>query len=233
MHSFIISHPVPEVRARKLVELIARLCRETLTEKTTLAKLEGPFVNIIRPDPSISIGRIRDLKSKLRLRPPRGVAKIAAILQAESLTLPAQHAILKTLEEPTPNTFLFLETQNPYSLLPTIRSRCQLVRISPTPVKKADSAKSQAESLFKSLCEATPGTRIQLLKGITSREQAQEILIDFLRILRGKMVTSPNLKQGLKATQEALLALEANVNLKLVLETLALRLPISKSSRLG
>src|SRR5262249_36184774 len=46
---------------------------------------------------------------------------------------PASNALLKTLEEPEPTSYLILTTTNPSALLPTIRSRCQTIRFTPIP----------------------------------------------------------------------------------------------------
>jgi DNA polymerase-3 subunit delta' len=56
-------------------------------------------------------------------------AKVFIIDEAERLDLPGQNALLKTLEEPPPSTYLFLVTARPERLLPTIWSRCQHVRL--------------------------------------------------------------------------------------------------------
>jgi DNA polymerase-3 subunit delta' len=58
----------------------------------------------------------------------RGGAKVFIIDEAELIDPVAQNALLKTLEEPPPRTFIILVTSRPDRLLPTIRSRCQFVR---------------------------------------------------------------------------------------------------------
>ena len=55
--------------------------------------------------------------------------KIGVIYEADRMNDEAQNALLKTLEEPPPDTTLILCTANPASLLPTTRSRCQIVKI--------------------------------------------------------------------------------------------------------
>jgi DNA polymerase-3 subunit delta' len=57
-----------------------------------------------------------------------GRAKVFVIEQAESMNPQAQNALLKTLEEPAGRTAIILLTDQPGALLPTINSRCQLVR---------------------------------------------------------------------------------------------------------
>jgi len=53
--------------------------------------------------------------------------KTGVILEADRMNDQAQNALLKTLEEPPPDTVIILSTGNPSSLLPTTRSRCQIL----------------------------------------------------------------------------------------------------------
>lgn len=61
--------------------------------------------------------------------PVMAPAKVFIVDEAERLDLPGQNALLKTLEEPPPSTYMFLVTSRPERMLPTIRSRCQHVRL--------------------------------------------------------------------------------------------------------
>ena len=61
------------------------------------------------------------------MKPYHGHAKVFIIDEAELLGNEAQNLLLKTLEEPPPNTFFILVTTRPDTLLPTILSRCQTV----------------------------------------------------------------------------------------------------------
>ncbi len=66
-------------------------------------------------------------------KPAMGPAKVFLIRECEKLNQSAQNALLKTLEEPPPGTHLILLTTSPDKLLPTTRSRCQLVSFRPLP----------------------------------------------------------------------------------------------------
>jgi DNA polymerase-3 subunit delta' len=57
-----------------------------------------------------------------------GVGKVFVIEEADLMNTTAQNALLKTLEEPAGRTLIILLTDQPDALLPTIRSRCQLIR---------------------------------------------------------------------------------------------------------
>lgn len=72
-------------------------------------------------------GLIHDLS----LRPMAGTRRIAIIDDANLMNEEGANAMLKTLEEPPPNSMLILIAENLDAMLPTIRSRCQLVRFSP------------------------------------------------------------------------------------------------------
>lgn len=73
----------------------------------------------------IKIEQVRDLLGFLSQTSHGGRAKIAVISDAHRMNTAAANALLKTLEEPTQNTFLFLLSDMPGSLMATIRSRCQ------------------------------------------------------------------------------------------------------------
>ncbi len=78
-------------------------------------------------DLSIEVIR-RELVAPAGLKAALGHGKVFVIEEAESMTTAAQNAMLKTLEEPAGRTLIVLLTDQPDSLLPTIRSRCQSIR---------------------------------------------------------------------------------------------------------
>jgi DNA polymerase-3 subunit delta' len=83
---------------------------------------------------SIKVEQIREgVEEILFLKSFEGKYKIVIVDEAHRMSSGAQNAFLKTLEEPPPNSVIILITSNPDSLLPTIRSRCQLIRFSPLP----------------------------------------------------------------------------------------------------
>ncbi|HSE83310.1 MAG TPA: DNA polymerase III subunit delta' [Thermodesulfobacteriota bacterium] len=80
----------------------------------------------------IKVDQIREeVEEKLYFRPFEGRFKVAILDEAERMNQNAQNAFLKTLEEPPSDSVIILITSEPQSLLPTIRSRCQLLEFSP------------------------------------------------------------------------------------------------------
>lgn len=75
----------------------------------------------------ISVVQIRELRGHLSKRSYTGGYKIAIIDGAEKMSIGAVNALLKTLEEPSEKTVIFLITDNDIALPQTIRSRCQTI----------------------------------------------------------------------------------------------------------
>ena len=77
----------------------------------------------------IGITPIRELEASLALLPVEGGRRVALIERADRMSEPAQNALLKTLEEPPAQTHIILAAAEDSSLLPTIRSRCAVIRL--------------------------------------------------------------------------------------------------------
>lgn len=94
------------------------------------------FTRVMRPKnrTDVLIEQVRELIAQLWIRPARGATKVAILNDAETLNIPAQNALLKTLEEPPGHAIIFLITQSEHALLDTIRSRLRPVRFGPLAV---------------------------------------------------------------------------------------------------
>lgn len=81
----------------------------------------------------ISIQQIREMEKELRYRSFSGGRKIAIVDPATLLNPASQNALLKTLEEPPPDSLLILIAASAGALLPTLRSRCLRLSFGPLP----------------------------------------------------------------------------------------------------
>ncbi len=77
---------------------------------------------------NISVGQIREMQRRLTTRPTLGARRVIIIDPADDMETSASNALLKSLEEPPQGTFFVLVTHRPSRLLPTIRSRCRMLR---------------------------------------------------------------------------------------------------------
>jgi DNA polymerase-3 subunit delta' len=126
-------------------------------------------------DEAISIDEIRfkpergaeahdqSLQQFLSLKPFVAPVRVAILANAERMTEAAQNCLLKTLEEPPPNTVMVLTTAYPDHLLPTCLSRCQLLQLAPVPaaaletwLREVRHAGARAEELT-ALAHGRPG----------------------------------------------------------------------------
>lgn len=80
---------------------------------------------------TILVDAIRDLERHAAFNPFEGKARFFIIDDADLMNVESSNALLKTLEEPTETSYIFLITSRPDSLLPTIRSRCQTIWFAP------------------------------------------------------------------------------------------------------
>lgn len=88
-----------------------------------------PDFKILKPEDSklIKIEQIRTVISWVNQTAQRGGKKVVIVHPAEQMTHQSANALLKCLEEPAGDSLIMLVTNQPGRLLPTIRSRCQLV----------------------------------------------------------------------------------------------------------
>ena len=91
-----------------------------------------------KPSKQIRIDDVRSIIDWVFKTSGRGRGKVVVMHPAESLNTQSANALLKTLEEPPPGTRILLTAADPAVLLPTVRSRCQLLRLA-TP-RNADAA---------------------------------------------------------------------------------------------
>ena len=102
---------------------------------------------------SIPIDEIRLLRKRLETRPTLGRRRVVIIDPADELERSAANALLKSLEEPPEGTFFLLVTHRLGRLLPTLRSRCRVLRFAPL-------ADQQIEAILReSAPTSDPATR--------------------------------------------------------------------------
>lgn len=105
---------------------------------------EGESGSRKKPSRQISVEQVRALSDFANLSAHQGGRRVVLIHPAELMNVSAANALLKTLEEPTPNMVLLLVSHKPQQLLPTIRSRCvALAMPMPAPQLARDWLKAQ------------------------------------------------------------------------------------------
>jgi DNA polymerase-3 subunit delta' len=82
-----------------------------------------------KPSRQLRIDEVRGAIEWVQRTSARGQGKVVVLHPADALNHPAASALLKTLEEPPAGTRILLSAADPEHLLPTVRSRCQRVRL--------------------------------------------------------------------------------------------------------
>jgi DNA polymerase-3 subunit delta' len=109
-----------------------RACRQ-------LAAMQHPDLTLVQAEKEggvLKVDGIRDAQRALALLPYEARYRVALLLRFEEANPNAQNALLKTLEEAPKNVVLMLTASSGEALLPTILSRCEVLRLRPTSIER-------------------------------------------------------------------------------------------------
>ncbi len=231
IHSLLIVNGTAEERQGKAIKLAENWLGKSI--------VNHPDFLFFEETDSLKISHVRELQKRLVLKPYLAPVKVALISEAEKLTLPAQHALLKTLEEPPSHSIIILSSPTKEALLPTIVSRCQIIQLPTANQKMEPSFLASHLSLLKQILSSSPGERLLLAENyVRNRDQAlqfcQNQLIILREVLRQRSLSTTTNHQPLTTShlvfllhqiQRSLVLLKANVNPSLVVENLLLFYP--------
>ena len=100
-----------------------------------------PDVMVISPAKDVlKIDQMRLLKETAYLKPMAGKKRVFIVIEAEKMNDEASNSLLKILEEPPPFSHIILVTSNPYRIISTLKSRCQMFQFSPIPKEEIQKA---------------------------------------------------------------------------------------------
>ncbi len=169
----------------------------------------------------LGISEARLIKEASGRQPLNGGKKIFVIV-VQSITGEAQNALLKVFEEPSPDTHFFLLLPSAHILLPTLRSRLEIIK--PTTVTLG------ASPSVKTFTQSSVPNRLELVKKLLKEmeEGTREIAVDFLDALECEYA-----RQGSEAYRETLSNIllckrylrDRSPSFKLILEHLAVTIP--------
>ena len=108
-----------------------------------IAALQHPDLTIVQADTEggiIKVDQIREARRTLTLKPYAANYRVALFFRFQEANDSASNALLKTLEEAPAYAVLILTADNPEQLLPTIVSRCEVLRLRPLKIKEVQQA---------------------------------------------------------------------------------------------
>ncbi|MCS7010637.1 MAG: DNA polymerase III subunit delta' [Anaerolineales bacterium] len=154
---------------------VCRTCRQ-------IEAMRYPDLVIVQAEKEggvLRVEQVREVRQSLVLKPYQGEYRFALFLRFHESNPSAANALLKTLEEAPSHAILLLTADTPEALLPTIVSRCQVVRLRSLPLQTLETALRERGAtpeqarLLAHLSDGRPGLALRFL--------ADSSLLDFRR----------------------------------------------------
>ncbi len=149
------------------------------------------IVEAARQGAVLKIDQVRELQHNLSLSPFEARYRVALLLRFEEANPAAANALLKTLEEPPAQVVMILTAQGVETLLPTIVSRCEILRLRPVSIDQTSiglqtiyGVPTDSADKLAHISGGRPGYAIRLYQFPGLLEQRQSWLQDLLRIFR-------------------------------------------------
>lgn len=164
-------------------------CQECRSCKQALSGNHPDIIRAMHEKPNtISVDDIRtQVNNDVAIKPYSSARKVYIINEAEKMTVQAQNALLKTLEEPPEYTVILLLTANVNSLLSTILSRCVVLNMKPVPdelVKKFLMHQMEVPDYKAEVCVAFARGNIGKAKALASSEDFENVKAEAISLLK-------------------------------------------------
>lgn len=180
---------------------------------------------------SIGIKDIKELLPKIQLKPLKSPEKAIIIEEADLLTVEAQNALLKTLEEPPINTIILLMSSSKEVFLPTILSRCQIITLKKNTSELGSEERKAIQEMYHTLTTLNTKQAFELAEKLAKEKEKTPIILEkliiigreiFLDEVGQKQVLNARIIKFLQITHTNLIS--SNINTRLELEHLFLSL---------
>ncbi|MCL2408473.1 MAG: hypothetical protein FWC96_02515 [Oscillospiraceae bacterium] len=137
----------------------------------------------------ITVGQVREVRRDAYIMPNEAGCKAYIISPADAMNASAQNALLKLLEDPPSYAVFIMKTDNPQALLPTVRSRCAMLRSVP---EVAESENSKVEAMADEFFKALDSSDLELVRVMFKLEKdlTKEAFAEFLAFARVRAVTA-------------------------------------------
>ena len=164
-------------------------CQECHSCRQALSDNQPDIIRVTHEKPgSIGVDDIRaQINGDIAIKPYSSPRKIYIVNEAEKMTVQAQNALLKTLEEPPAYAVILLLTTNVNAFLPTILSRCVVLNMKPVAdekVKKYLMEELQVPDYKADVCVAFARGNVGKAKQLASSEDFEKVKEEALALLK-------------------------------------------------
>jgi DNA polymerase-3 subunit delta' len=162
-----------------------------------IASMQHADLTVLQADSEggvLKVDQIRDTRRIMNLKPYQSKYRVAIFLRFQEANDNAANALLKTLEEAPSYAVLILTADNPEQLLPTIVSRCEVLRLRPLPIEEvrkdleSRGVESDRARLIAHISGGRPGYARRLIESDSLLEKREERLNDLLTLLPASRV---------------------------------------------
>lgn len=169
---------------------------------------------------AVSIEEVRALQKTLSLAVTDDNTRLCVLWEVQNLSLPAQQALLKLIEEPPAQTQIILTTDNANLLPATILSRCVLETLETPKYELTPDETTEVKQMLQVLSSKPYAASLKLAESVVKTEDPSKTIINLLMFIRGGMLQAPSLKRAevIRILQTCLSDLKTNINSTLVLE---------------
>lgn len=141
---------------------------------------------------TITTGEAKSIAKELSIKGFSNKPRFVLIWQPELLNTTTANKLLKTIEEPSENVYIFLVSHKPKSILQTILSRCVTIKIAPNTTEETNLFFMENDLLTGQISHlllnsaGSFGLALDLLQNAAATNTSAENLVLWLRILYGK-----------------------------------------------
>lgn len=176
-----------------------------------ISAMQHPDLTLIQAETeggTLKVEQIRELRKSVLLAPYQAPYRIVLLLRFQEANASAANALLKTLEEAPSKVILILTADNVEQLLPTIVSRCEVLRLRPLPIPRVDEflaqkgANSEKAALLAHLSAGRPGYALRLLEDDSSLDFRREKLAEFESMLSASRILRFDYAESLAKDKE-------------------------------
>jgi DNA polymerase-3 subunit delta' len=159
---------------------------------------------------TLKVDQIREVRRTLTLKPYQSKYRVALFLRFQEASEGAANALLKTLEEAPDYVILILTADNPEGLLPTITSRCEILRLRPLPAEITEThllqngAGPEQAHLIAHISGGRPGYAMRLLNDESALENREVRLTDLQQLFSSTRVQKFNYAEKMAKDRESM-----------------------------
>lgn len=169
---------------------------------------------------TFGIDEVRSLQTQLAYSRSTNEEWWYLILKGDELSVPAQNALLKMLEEPPTQTHLCIVTTKPQLLLPTILSRCVRIKLGADKNLTTEEENKNLE-LFKKIETASFTELVDIAGQFKEKNDAYQFFENLQKYFYEQLRKKPDthyLIKNLEVLHESLVLLQTNVNIRILIE---------------